>query len=325
MLITLPIRVIWANDNMEEFLWAVTSGDLAKVKSLVEQGVNVNAESSEFGGFALAVALVSEHYEVAKYLVSKGADVNARFKKYDNATILMLASSARNLEIVQYLIAKGADINAKDDNGKTALMEATLNGNIEVVKYLISKGAYINAISTNDSYSMTALDLAEVAENYDIAEFLRKAGAKSLLNGTQFAVVRKDFKDSRVDAQIATIRSDIASTLKAIVARVFADNIYTIAPKAPNPNNPAIKMQWGAWIAEIAGLDTNRWEISSNGIYPKDCPSETPLIWINIKTGIMHFNPSKINGDSDFCRNLRNSYRSSESNGDRTIPLSTIE
>lgn len=252
---------------------------------------------------------------IVKYLISKGANVNARFQKFNNTTILMFASGAGNLEIVQYLIIKGSDINAKDNNGKTALMEASLEGNLEIVKYLVSQGAYINAISTKDLYSMTALDFAEIAENYDIAEFLRKAGAKSLLNGSQFAVIRKDFQVSKIESKVATARSDIASTMKAIVAAVFANNIDTKSPKAPNGES------WGKWIIEIGELDTDRWAISNNGIYLKDCNNKISLIWINTKTGDTHFNPSKLNGDNKFCKTLKESYTFGENNGDRVISL----
>lgn len=353
MLGIMPLQSIWANNNDEALIEAVMEGNLKQVKSLIEQGANVNAKSKELGGITalmsasgagnlemvkyliskgadvnaesewevmgfsttLMSALIGEHWEVAKYLVSKGANVNARFQKFNNATILMFASGTGNLEMVQYLIIKGADINAKDNNGKTALMEASLEGNLEIVKYLVSQGAYINAISTKDVYSMTALDFAEIAENYDIAEFLRKAGAKSLLNGSQFAVIRKDFQVSKIKSKVATARSDIASVQKAIVAKVFADNINTKSPKAPKDES------WGKWIIEVGGLDTDRWAISNNGIYLKDCNNKTQLIWINHKTGSMHFNPSKLNGDNEFCKTLKESYTLGESNGDKIVPL----
>ena len=253
--------------------------------------------------------------EIVKYLISKGANVNARFQKFNNTTILMFASGAGNLEIVQYLIIKGSDINARDNNGKTALMEASLEGNLEIVKYLVSQGAYINAISTKDLYSMTALDFAEIAENYNIAEFLRKARAKSLLNGSQFAVIRKDFQVSKIESKVATARSDITSTMQAIVAAVFANNIDTKSPKAPNGES------WGKWIIEIGELDTDRWAISNNGIYLKDCNNKISLIWINTKIGDMHFNPSKLNGDNKFCKTLKESYTFGENNGYRVISL----
>ena len=51
-------------------------------------------------------------------------------------TVLIEAASCGHLEIVKYLIEKGADINAKNRNGNTALVEATSKGHLEIVKLL---------------------------------------------------------------------------------------------------------------------------------------------------------------------------------------------
>ncbi|MGX3010871.1 hypothetical protein ACWIUD_04810 [Helicobacter sp. 23-1044] len=131
-------------------------------------------------------------------------------------------------------------------------------------------------------------------------------------------------KGESIELQIATARSDSAATLKAIVSKVFADNIDTTKATAPNGES------WGEWIMTIAQLDKARWAISSNGVYPIDrksktpChnSSKTPLIWINSQTGSMHFNPSKLtDSENGFCVELKNSYVTDTGNGDRVIPL----
>lgn len=236
----------------------------------------------------------------------------------DEAEDMWWAIIERDLAQVKSLVEKGVSVNIKTDG----LMFASMWGELEIVKYLVSKGAYINAVVTIDMYSMTALDIAEITENYDIAEFLRKAGVKSLFNvsGAEFAKMREVFQSQsfiarRIDAQVATARADSALTMKAIVAEVFANNINTKSPKAPKGES------WGKWIIEIGELDTDRWAVSSNGIYLKDCNNKISLIWINPKTGDMHFNPSKLNGDNEFCKALKESYTFGENNGDRVISL----
>lgn len=78
---------------------------------------------------------------------------------------------------------------------------------------------------------------------------------------------------------------------------------------------------------EIAGLDADNWIASNNGVSLKMCSSgKSPLIVINTSTGAMHFNPSKLLGDEkteDFCKKLREGYRTKNGNGDKKIPLST--
>ena len=138
------------------------------------------------------------------------------------------------------------------------------------------------------------------------------------------------FIESRTDAQIATARSDLASAQKAIVAKVFADNIDAMQSTAPNGES------WGEWIMKVAELDESMWKASGNGIYAIDnskrkrkaCydKSALPLLWINPRDGAMHFNPSRLsnnyNGDG-FCEQLMMSYESNNGTGDKVTPLAS--
>jgi ankyrin repeat protein len=64
----------------------------------------------------------------------------------------MRAASSYNsqaLEIVKFLVAKGADVNAVDRAGNTALMRAVGSSNaqaLEIVKFLVEKGADVRAV-----------------------------------------------------------------------------------------------------------------------------------------------------------------------------------
>lgn len=63
---------------------------------------------------------------------------------------------------------------------------------------------------------------------------------------------------SRVGTQVTTARSELASAQKAIVAKIFADNIDAKKQKAPHPNNPNQTIEWGEWIMEVAKLNKKR-------------------------------------------------------------------
>ncbi len=141
--------------------------------------------------------------------------------------------------------------------------------------------------------------------------------------------VKEEVFNDTVNAKIATARSDVSSIQKQIISKVFADNMIDklMQPKAPNGES------WGEWIMEVAGLDSGRWAVGKLGVYPIDIistqtacydDSKTPLIWINPRTGSMHFNPSKLALDSDkskFCKGLRDSYKDAKTNGDKVVPL----
>ena len=74
-----------------------------------------------------------------KFLIAKGADVNA--KALIGETALMMASGKGHKEVVELLLAKGADVNAKRTDGATALMMATEKGHKEIRELLIKAGA----------------------------------------------------------------------------------------------------------------------------------------------------------------------------------------
>ena len=149
-----------------------------------------------------------------------------------------------------------------------------------------------------------------------------------ILIGVMLAVAVPRFTATRTDAQVATARSDMASAQKAIQAKIFADNINVNKLKAPNGK------EWGEWIIEVAGLDSDKWQsFGAFGIVPIDnkenklCynKSGTPLLWINPRDGTMRFNPSKLSDNygkkNGFCEALRDSYVSDSGNGDRVVEL----
>jgi ankyrin repeat protein len=75
-------------------------------------------------------------FELAKYLIRKGADIHA-----ENDSALWCASHG-HLEIVKYLVRHGADVHAHNES---PLIEAVVNNHLETVKYLVRHGADVHA------------------------------------------------------------------------------------------------------------------------------------------------------------------------------------
>jgi ankyrin repeat protein len=118
-----------------------------------------------------------------KALLSKQPDlVNAKNEK--GSTPLHLASYKGHLEMVKFLLEKGADIEAENGSGFTSLQLAVYGGHRNVAEFLIDKGSDINAI--NKQMGMTVLDLAFMREmqarKLDIAPFLIEKGAEFDVN-----------------------------------------------------------------------------------------------------------------------------------------------
>lgn len=167
--------------------------------------------------------------------------------------------------------------------------------------------------------------------------------------GVLAAVAVPRFMATRSDAQVATLRSDAASALKTIVAKVFADNIDPTASKAPHPNDktktPSI--DWSDWILEVAGLDGSRWMKASAigdadklgvspvykiGTYRMPCGLNKALISINPTEGHLYFNPVGLyakgayagtQSNFEICKMLQETYASSAGYGNKIIPLAS--
>jgi hypothetical protein len=132
------------------------SGDLERVKQLVEGGANIK-ETNGDGMTALLLASQEDHFDIVVYLVEHGA--NVAHTNSEGMTALHCACANGNLPSVTYLLARGASIAERDDEGRTALLYAVEHSHLQVIKYLLSSegGA---SISEADDEGNTALLLA---------------------------------------------------------------------------------------------------------------------------------------------------------------------
>ena len=109
--------------------------------------------------------------EAVKQYLADNANVNSKDSK--GMTPLHAAAIRNHKEIAQLLIAKGADVNAKNKYGGTPLHYAATK---EIAELLIAKGANVNMREIDGS---TPLDLAIKRKRTEIADLLRKHGAKT--------------------------------------------------------------------------------------------------------------------------------------------------
>jgi len=224
-------------DGVELFKSALEKDDINEAKRLVNTGaVGVNAKDKD-GDTLLYLTLLTikedtpptikeERIEFAKFLVSKGADPNAKNSYEDtalhivavkgltnfavflvfekevdvnarnkyNKTPLYKAVVGRRKDIMQMLIDKLADPNIPDDQGNTPLHRLASKGNdIELAEVLIKGGADINAKNYKDSMP---LHEAVRNENFRMVEFLISKGAylyaKDMLGRTPLDLARSD-------------------------------------------------------------------------------------------------------------------------------------
>jgi ankyrin repeat protein len=183
------------DEDMCNFIhYAAGHGECQVVELLIEKmRVPIDIKSGD-GKTALHFAAAEGWGDVVKYLVDKGADLNAqddngdtpvyyaiRYKypslakiliesdrallmtKNDNGyTPLHMAAGLGFTELIETLIKRQPDlINAVNNHGETPLHIAVVEDFIDAVRLLIDKGA---ALDIKDSENCTALDVAKDPE-----------------------------------------------------------------------------------------------------------------------------------------------------------------
>ena len=172
----------------DEFFQICLDNSLEKFVTKLE-GANISpnakyhdSDDNWDSNLLMLAASMTSNIEIIKFLLSKGADVNARTN--DGFSPLTSAISnqmygANKEEFINVLLRAGANINAKDHFGRTPLMfaldlEDHHDGLIvepKVISLLLDAGADVNA---RDKHNQRAVDHARKHEELRGTEILRR-------------------------------------------------------------------------------------------------------------------------------------------------------
>ena len=166
-------------------------GDKAAVRSLLQQGVDVNAALPD-GTTALLWAVRADDADTTDLLIRAGAKV-AAVDRY-GVTALSLASLNANAGMIEKLIRAGADPNSANPSGETSLMTAARTGSVEAVKTLLDRGAAVDA--KEGVRGQTALMWAVVENHLDVVRLLHQRGAN--INSASSVFVPPPIRADRV-------------------------------------------------------------------------------------------------------------------------------
>ena len=159
-------------DGATALHWAIYRNNLPVVEALVGAGADVTAQN-RYGVRPLGLASVNGNGALLEFLLDAGADANTTLA--EGETALMTAARGGRVDAVTTLLAHGADVNAVESwRGQTALMWAAAEGHSDVVKVLIDHGADIHATSEK---AFTALLFASRQGQIDTVQALLDAGA----------------------------------------------------------------------------------------------------------------------------------------------------
>lgn len=179
-------------------VWAAVMGHLDVVKYLVERGANIEARD-DYGQTALFAAAKRGHADVVQYLLSKGAKAEVAVFG-SNAVIYSLFHP----EIVEMLAKAGGDVNRMSEFQQTPLMAAASTGNIESLRILLKYGAKVDLQFPDKQKGMTALMQAVDNGQLETAEALLQKGASLTLKDAEGRTAL-DIADSKGDEKMKAL------------------------------------------------------------------------------------------------------------------------
>lgn len=137
------------NTDYTPLMKAVIGGNVSRVKSLLEQGADINAQNKN-GQTALILASYYK-YNNSEEILSLLLSSNPTIDLQDNSgrTALSWATGAGKMVAIRHLLSANANINLQDSDGATPLMWASLMGQKDAFLYLLENGADVNIKDKN--------------------------------------------------------------------------------------------------------------------------------------------------------------------------------
>ena len=152
---------------------AARSGHLDMAKWLVSRGADPN-HSNEWGDSPANEAASMGHWDLVWFLADEGADLTKKVE-HAHSTLVLSAVRHRSVEALAELKRRGVDLSQRQWNGATAIHEAARTGESAMIDWLIqSSGIDINA--TNDQ-GEGAVHEASMMGHLEVLWKLIRAGA----------------------------------------------------------------------------------------------------------------------------------------------------
>ena len=145
----------------------ILSHDIAKIRDLISQGVDVNQYDTNGSSTPLQKAVELGHADTVEFLLDAGANPN-QLCRDDEYTPLTLAVESNDVRLIQVLLNAGANPNYGGYGG-SALDIAVQNSNITIVRELLAFGVSVNP-SVNPELTNEDLDNNNLDEGTETSE-----------------------------------------------------------------------------------------------------------------------------------------------------------
>ena len=167
-------------DGMTALHWAADRGDSGLAALLLKSGANPGAQTRIGRYTPLHVAAKGGHDVVVRMLVDAKANVGATTTT--GAVPLHFAAASGSSETVTILLDSGADVNVREPQwGQTPLMFAAASGRTAAVRVLLARGA----------------DVGATAKVVDISARNRQDSAESRERNARVAAIQKKLASAR--------------------------------------------------------------------------------------------------------------------------------
>lgn len=210
---------------------AVAQGNLEAVKELLAANEGLLEEDCW-----LHDAATYGQYEIAKYLLECGIDVNKK-GPFEKEGAIACAAFKGQLDIVKLLHDNGAEFDISDFTCNP-LFRAIYNGHSEVVEYLVEQGIDLTASYKIGQYdNMDAYEYAKLYGQTQIAEYLKEQmGSSQTEKPAQNSSTKEVAWDGNLDKQhfIDLFKAAVQDIYPQIKEKYQEESIYGLAFEIAN-------------------------------------------------------------------------------------------
>jgi uncharacterized protein len=214
-LLVLPGASLQAAPNVSAMAEAARADDLAAVRKLIKEHVDVNTLATD-GSSALLWAAYHSDVEMTKALLAAGAAVDAA--NHYGVTPLLQASRNGDVEVIRALLDAGAQATRWHPEGETPLMAASRTGRVDAVQLLLDHGSFVNA--ADPFQEETALMWASAEGQLAVVKALLAAGADPNLKAHVSTITERknaDHPSGGFTALMFAVRNGHEDVAKALI------------------------------------------------------------------------------------------------------------